>query len=930
MNDAEAHLLSPYRPPTSYPVTLGAEEAAAWLTGWFALWHPAVLERLRRPPVASSSYDHDQPGEGFVYAVPAGPHLYQPDDWTYRLQQANAVSFQSELNRTDTAEAMSEAFRLRGLDSPLLALTPEITTPFAAVGYGHLIVESLFDAADHEHLLDAEGFWADVQSAVQAARDGADAVPHLRAAAEKLRSARETLCSNGFSFADWVMLPADANESFRWPESLHRNLPLTVIAPAEHWEYLRKTAPECFAEIVAKLPPGLPGTVDLAVGGFAERDDSFLPIESQCWNLTRGRGAIRAWLGNGANLLYGRKRSALHPSLPTWLKHCGFERAIVTPFDGALTPTRNQSVVNWPAPDGKSIDATAKEAQPADDALTFFNIIHTLHQATSTDSYPLVPLLHRGEEPAVGYSELSALADLAPAVGEFVGTHRYLEEHNYGDYLGSTTADDYFSDALDDRTTTRKRSDPVSGFAKHLRLRRRLDTAFTLTALHRMLTAPTPADLALQEALSTYETAIETAGADGPGEPEGLAASEAHAVERLAARLQGSAAANVPGYLIFNPCAYTRRAALEIADFGGQIPMTDPVKAAQFDGKSAKLVVEIPSLGFAWIPSGRPGTPAAKPKLKTAEGTIVRNEFFEAEVDPTTGGLRAFRDMRTRLNRLGMVPIWNPGSTCKATGVTITSSGAALGEITSTGDIHDDQGVLLATFTQRLRAWMGRPALEVLVTFDVKQQAVGYPWHGYFGTRFGRRDERAVLFRGSHGKNARTSGNRPCSADYLEFRLGGERTFVFTGGLPFLQTQSNRLVDAVLIPEGETERRFEFLIAADRDHPMQTAQGWTTPTPVLKVNSGPPNGLTSSWLGHLDLPSLLLTTLRPDEGRAITARFVETASYAGSAELRFAVPPATAATIDGLGAEVQAIVLNGGALPLEFSADEGFRLRAAW
>ena len=77
----EAHLLSPYRPPTSYPVSLNPDEAAAWLSGYFALWHPAVLAGITRPPSAASSYDHDQPGEGNVYVVPEGPQLYQPDDF---------------------------------------------------------------------------------------------------------------------------------------------------------------------------------------------------------------------------------------------------------------------------------------------------------------------------------------------------------------------------------------------------------------------------------------------------------------------------------------------------------------------------------------------------------------------------------------------------------------------------------------------------------------------------------------------------------------------------------------------------------------------------------------------------------------------------------------------------------------------------------
>src|SRR4051812_48977071 len=77
MSDRQIHLLSPYRLPTSYPLTLTGDEAAAWLNGYAALWHPAVLAGSAQPPAASNSYDHDNPGSGFVYAVPQGPHLYQ-------------------------------------------------------------------------------------------------------------------------------------------------------------------------------------------------------------------------------------------------------------------------------------------------------------------------------------------------------------------------------------------------------------------------------------------------------------------------------------------------------------------------------------------------------------------------------------------------------------------------------------------------------------------------------------------------------------------------------------------------------------------------------------------------------------------------------------------------------------------------------------
>ena len=40
---------------------------------------------------------------------------------------------------------------------------------------------------------------------------------------------------------------------------------------------------------------------------------------------------------------------------------------------------------------------------------------------------------------------------------------------------------------------------------------------------------------------------------------------------------------------------FARRVALELENFAGPIPVADPVKAAQFDGTTARLVVEVPS-----------------------------------------------------------------------------------------------------------------------------------------------------------------------------------------------------------------------------------------------------------------------------------------------------------------------------------------------
>jgi hypothetical protein len=304
-------------------------------------------------------------------------------------------------------------------------------------------------------------------------------------------------------------------------------------------------------------------------------------------------------------------------------------------------------------------------------------------------------------------------------------------------------------------------------------------------------------------------------------------------------------------------------------------------------------------------------------------------------VDSATGGIRSFRDLRTRQTRFGQQLAFNPGSKMVARDIRVTNSGAALGEIVSTGDIVSEHDSLLATFKQRFRAWLGRPVLELRIELDVKHEPTGYPWHSFYAARFGWRDERAVLFRGVNGANTQTGVTRPVSPDYLEVRLAAERSFLFTGGLPFVQRHGSRMADVILVPEGEQCRSFDLLLATDRDVPMQTAAGWVSPAPVVETEKGPPHFGTSGWLAHVDMPSLIVTSLQPCEpgegsNRAIAARFVETAGFGGSAELRFARDPARASLVDAAGASLQPLSMSGDAVQLEYSAGETLRAKLEW
>ncbi len=456
MNSSEAVLLSPYRPPTSYAVNLNPEEAEAWLNGSFVLWHPALLALLGRVPSCGSTHDHDAPREGWIYCIPAGPMLYQPDNWPELVADAKAVSFAATPDAGATLANLKEALQTylqrnsdKELSASLVDCAPELVLSFQAVGYAHSLIETLYDAASHDRMLDEAGFWADVQQAVSCVVEGntGGVRAALKLAVEKLTYARTVLNSNNLRIVDMALRNAETLNN-EWPASLAAGLPLTVMASAETLENQATQYPERFAELRSKFHDQLPSSVDLAIGSYRERDDANLPAESQFWNWREAQRSIQKQFGVSLSVA-GRLRTSFHPQTPSWLLHAGYKNAVLLAFDGALTPGRNAVVANWTGPDGKGLDSFARTPLDASDPLTFFNLGCSMHSAFNSDSSPTVAFRHGQHPAAVGYAQLVALAELGEACGEWTSLGRLLGETHYGDYLGQQTADDYFNDTLD-------------------------------------------------------------------------------------------------------------------------------------------------------------------------------------------------------------------------------------------------------------------------------------------------------------------------------------------------------------------------------------------------------------------------------------------------------------------------------------------------
>lgn len=885
-------LLSPYRMPTHHPLMLGEDDSAAWLLAYRALWHPALLAVADGLPEIADPHDHAVPQADCLYAVPSTPPAYLPENWDELVRQAGSVAFHTGANADETLTQLRKAI------GPIDDVDAAEIHRFAGLGLGYIVLETLFDAMEHEHLLDVPAFAAEVKSAAQN-RDQTS----LQAAAQRLTSARETLYPVNIHLLDLAMVKS-------LPTARRGSTALTVIASAAELATLTLTEREALSA----------PHIEVCGGIAVERPDALLPVESQLWNLRRGAEQTRELLGRPVSV-FARATSAFHPYTPLLLQYGSMTKAILIAFDGARLPTHTGASIRWPSPDGRQIEALTKTPLPASDPQTFFHLSHHLHQTIAHDSAATFVLKH-GDPPAgPWYEDWLALSELAPVFGHWRTVGQYLDDGTAGEYASAATPDDFGTEELDAQVNA-ERGDPVTAYARHFRLRRRIDAAYAYQALLRSL--GTPVDAALLQKTAQAEDDIEhNVGVEAPT----LVAVEYDAAHALAGRLLSRATTGGPGRLLLNTCSYTRRVGLE---YVGELPVIGgPVRAAQRDGDTVRAVVEVPGLGFAWVPAT--AGPAVKPKMVMADGTTVRNELFEAELDPQTGAIRSFRDARTRTNRLGQQLVWQPGSTMIAESVAVTACGAALGEVTATGTLVDEHGMTLAKFRQRVRAWIGRPLLELRIELDPVKVPVGYPWHSYFGSRFAWRDERATLGRGQFHQRSSTTQHRPTAPDYFDLRFGVMSTLVVTGGLSFHQRHGTRMLDTILIAAGETATTFEFFLGIDRPQPALSAQGAVSPVAVVAAERGPPPVGASGWLAHCDASNLVLTSLKPEvDTVAVTARFFESSGFGGSASCRWARNPQSAAVVDPEGGLVSDAVVTDDGVDFDVTAHDLANLRVSW
>ncbi|MCA9057675.1 MAG: hypothetical protein KDA85_04225 [Planctomycetaceae bacterium] len=192
--------------------------------------------------------------------------------------------------------------------------------------------------------------------------------------------------------------------------------------------------------------------------------------------------------------------------------------------------------------------------------------------------------------------------------------------------------------------------------------------------------------------------------------------------------------------------------------------------------------------------------------------------------------------------------------------VTCTATEAAIE--TTVRLINPVDGQPLLTARQLTAVSRFSPRIEILVSFEeIRQGLSGNPWMTYVASRFAWDNESAAVTRSVLGQAAGFRAERFESPDYIEVADQDQRLLIIPHGRPYHRRSGPRMLDSLLLTEGETSRSFRFTLEFDQAWPQQSVQDLLLPPAALipQTNAISPS-TTSAWLLGLSARNVMLVS----------------------------------------------------------------------
>ena len=915
MNLQELIVLLPCNSLEDLTLHRDAREAEELLSAWSALYHPALLAGVGKVPRWGRAQSPPEELAGSLIMLPGCSAALVPAGWPQQAREAGA-SIISDLEHRNAMVAAA----LERLDTAPPNVDSQLVADFLALGFCHFQVELLTRQLRYMSNLDEEGFRREAVAAAEEALKGEE-----QAARDRLRSAFDLL--------------TEAREYFYPVET--RLLDLTLIAPTTLGESLRAElalpgptnlliSGRLVDEIARREPATLAALKEAIenqratiIGGeFDEQELPLLPVEAILAQFKRGLDSYQRHLGQRPKI-FGRRRFGLTPVLPQILRGLGFDGVLHFTLDDGRFPTGNQSKIRWEGVDATAIEALVRLPLDATCPEHFLSLPEKLGDAMDLDHAATAVFAHWPGQESPWYHDLRRMAEYAPVLGRFALVDSYFQDTQYVGQVTRHSADQYRSPYLR-QAVAAGQADPISRWVRYHRRRAAADVLEALAMMTRLIGGGEAGRPESRELLDEVEDSRATASSDDTALDDRLHRGLEEAMGRFSAALPRQKVAAEKGWLLANPGSFPRRLCLDLSGLERLPVLGGPIRAlGEADGRK-EAVVEVPPMGFAWVGPAAADSPSSGPVEKkqkrkwrknrkdeepaVAEENVLRNEFFEVTINPTTGGVKSIYDYATRGNRLAQqlaLRLPRPRrprqdgpeeddpekdySLMAADEVLVTSSGPVVGEIVSRGRLVDRDGQRLARFVQTVVVRRGSRVMELGIDLEVEKQPGPDPWNSYYAARFAWGDATADLYRGVSLASQPTDTPQTESPHFIDVRTEKTRTTILTGGLPYHRRFGLRKLDTLLVVRNETARSFRLGIGVDLMYPVAAGLDFLAPHTVLQQQAAPPPG-GSGWFFHLDAKNVLATHWEPlisDQGvKGFRVRLLETEGRRCRAGLR--------------------------------------------
>lgn len=978
------------------PTDLGEEDAASLLNAFAVGWHPVCLASAG---VIPSWHRADVPPEltaNRLIIVPNNCKNLLPGGWADHARKKGGVVIAGMSDRQKMLDAILEPCEI---ETPV---DPDLVKDFLALGTCYILLELLTRQMHHFSSMDEVHLQREAVAAAKAAvaNDREGAVAHLRSAFEVLLEARERFFPVDCYLLDLCLIvPRWANENFE--QLLGRNETFNLLVSGEDLEKIAAEKPDTIARCKELCEQEL---LDCIGGEWTDPILPLLSIDSVLWQFQRGRQAFHNVLGKTPRT-WGRRRFGVHPLMPQILSRFGYSSAMHLVLDDGLYPDEEFSKLRWQGCDGTVIEAISRIPLAGDSASSYLRFPARMAESMQHDQGTSLILARWPDLRTPWLEDLRRMNKYAPVLGRFVTFEQFFQATDSSGRLMTYEAKDYLSPSLI-HAVARREAFPVQRHIECLSRRHLFDVARNCSMLASVLMRKSldrPELKSLEEKIEQAGPDLAEPLEKWTDADQAVLEQWESSANELADVIMATSAQDTPGYLLINTLSFPRTVSVSFptdADLTaaeaanaensveaaastatppqpetnankdapyGPIKTGGAVKTVQWEELRRLATIACPGLGFVWIPQIDDPAQATTPsKTLLAEHNLLRNEQFEVHIHDQTGGIARIKGHGRSPTRLSQqltfrypkerryhVPI--PGTdeheeikTYYATMIcresNVTSTGPVMGEIQTAGDIIDpEHNTVLAKFHQTVRVWRARPVIDVDIELSDVAMPDGDPWSNYFTSRFAWNDSSAALTRGmlegAHGIKM----ERFEAPYYIEIAEDEMRTTILTKGLPFHRKTGPRMLDTILMPEGEKTPHYSFQIAIDAEFPMQAALDAFSPVVMLPTKRGWGSDGRSGWFFHVDAHNVLLTTIMdapavvPGSGtaiwdqydqpklpgkRAYAVRLIETEGRAARVKLRGLETPDFARQRDFQGRTVSELAIIDDAVQVDLTAYE--------